>query len=48
VEVFSIGIVATILPLSSISDELKPSSSLAKIKKRRVIDSLSDYVLKPY
>jgi hypothetical protein len=33
-EVFSIGLVATILPLSSMSDEHKPSSSLAKIKKK--------------
>ena len=48
VEKFSTGLVVTILSLSSISDELKPSTSLAKFKKRLVIDTLSDYVLKPY
>jgi hypothetical protein len=33
VEKFSTGLVVTILSLSSISDELKPSTSLAKFKK---------------
>jgi hypothetical protein len=32
-EKFSTGLVVTILSLSSISDELKPSTSLAKFKK---------------
>ena len=33
VEKFSTGLVVTILSLSSIFDELKPSTSLAKFKK---------------